>query len=297
MAISDTEADAAYPEFWLATAIGALRANTVMANLVRRDASSELADEGDIVNVTKRGDVTVRDKTEDTPIQTDSPSNTKVPVAMDTHKYVAWTLEDTSDAKAVDEAVEYVEDAMIGLAEAIDSDLLTLYSDVANDVGEGGQDITDSTILDARKQLNDQKAPMSGRNLVVSSKDDRALLAIDKLSDGSTPEGGQALREAQLGRIYGFDAFMDQNVQTSGSNPTITHNLAFHRNAFYLVSRTLKTSPEGAVSTVMTDPVTGMAFRYTRQYSIDDLATKHVIDVLYGVKSVDENRYAVEVLA
>jgi hypothetical protein len=270
-----------------------------MANLVTRDASEEVAEQGDTVNVIKRGDVTVRDKTEGSDITSDSPSNSKVPVVLDTHKYVSWELEDNASSKAVDNALEYIEDAMIGLAEVIDQDLLDLYSDVANDVGTAGQDITDSTVLDARQQLNDQKCPMTGRNMVVSSKDDRALLAIDKLTDPRSVEGGQALREAQIGRLHGFDVFMDQNVRTSGSSPLITHNLAFHRNAFYLVSRQLE-QPEqasGVVSSTMVDPVTGIAMRYLRQYSIKGLATTHVLDVLYGVKSVDEDRYAVEVLA
>lgn len=298
--ITTTEAGPAIPEFWLGKAIGRLRANTVMTRLVTSDFNeTEIANRGDAINVTKRGDVTVRDKTEGTDITSDAPSNTNVKVELDTHKYVSWTLEDNAGSKAIDNAVDYVMDAMDALVEALEGDLLNLYSDVANDVGTAGSDISDATVLDARKTLNDQKAPMTGRNMIVSSKDDRALLAIDKLTDPRSVEGAQALNEGAIGRLHGFDIFMSQLVKTSGSAPTNTHNLAFHKNAFYLVTRpmVLADPRSGAVSVVMTDPVTGITLRYTRQYSIAQLGTVHVIDVLYGVKSVDEDRYAVEVLS
>lgn len=298
--ITTTEAGAAIPEFWLGKAIGRLRANTVMARLVTTDYSeTQIANRGDTVNVTKRGDVTVRDKAEGTDITSDAPSNTGVAVVLDKHKYVSWTLEDNAGSKAIDDAVNYVQDSMDALVEAVETDLLGLYSDVANSVGAAGSDVTDATVLDARKQLNDQKCPQMGRSIIVSSKDDRALLAIDKLTDPRTIEGAQALKEAALGRYAGFDIFMSQLVTETAGPPTNTHNIAFHKNAFYLVTRPLITADprSGAISVIMTDPVTGITLRYTRQYSIAQLATVHVIDVLYGVKSVDEDRYAVEVLS
>ena len=298
--ITTTEAAPAIPEFWLMKAIGRLRAATVMTRLVTTDFSeTEISRKGDTVNVTKRGDVTVRDKAEGTDITSDAPSNTGIAVVLDKHKYVSWTLEDNAGSKAIDDAVNYVQDAMDALIEAVEGDLLNLYSDVAADVGVAGNDISDAIVLDARKVLNDQKAPATGRNLVVSSKDDRALLAIDKLTDPRTPDGAQALREAALGRYAGFDIYMSQLVKTTAGPPTTTHNLAFHKNAFYLVTRPLALPDQrsGVVTAIMTDPVTGITLRYSRQYSIAALATVHVIDILYGVKSVDEDRYAVEVLS
>ena len=64
MAISDTEASPSYPQFWLALAIGALKGNLVMGRLVRRDADDVVAEQGDTININKRGSLTVRDKAE-----------------------------------------------------------------------------------------------------------------------------------------------------------------------------------------------------------------------------------------
>ncbi len=298
--ITTTEAGPAIPEFWLMKAHGRLRAQTVLSRLVTTDVDeTEIAERGDTVTVNKRGDVTARDKTEGTNITSDAPSNTKVAVTLDTHKYVSWTLEDNAGSKAIDDAVNYVQDSMDALVEAMESDIAGLYTGIANSVGTAGSDITDATVLDARKTMSDQKCPASGRNLVVSTKDDRALLAIDKLTDPRSEAGSRALREAQLGRLNGFDVYWSQLIEESGSAPVNTHNLAFHPLAFYLVTRPLKRPDprSGVTVATMTDPLTGVTLRYLKQYSIDKLATVHVIDLLYGVADVDSARYAVEVLS
>ncbi|MFB6374493.1 MAG: P22 phage major capsid protein family protein [Bradymonadaceae bacterium] len=298
MAIGDTEADPAYPEFWLNEAHQYLRANTVMPRLVRTDLDDELAEEGDAVNITELGGLTVRDKQEDTSITTDSPSNSTVQVTLDQHKYIAWTLEDTADAKAVDEALDYLSKSIALLAEEIDKELLGLYSSVATQVGSAGTDVREGTVIDARQKLNDLKAPMGDRALVVSSKDEASLLEVDKFTEASSiGNEGEAIREAQLGRLYGFDTYMSQLVQETGSSPVQTHNIAFDPDAFVLASRPLPQPTEGATSVAQEDSETGIVMRYTRQYSIDKLATTHVIDVLYGTKAVRADELAVEVLA
>lgn len=297
--ITATSAAAAIPEFWLQEAIGYLRANLVMARLVRRDGSAAIAQMGDTVNVTKRGSVTAKDKAANTAIVTDAPSDTKVAVTLNKHKYVAWALEDTAGAEALKSALDYLSDGMAHLAEAVETDLLALYPDIANSVGTAGKDLNELTILQARKQMNDQKAPVNNRNLIVSTKDDIALLGLEKFStvDDRGQAGAEALTEAKLGRIHGFNCYMSQLIATTGTSPVNTHNIAFHPNAFMLVSRALPRpdNASGAVSVTMTDPVTGITMRYTKQYNIANLATTHVIDVLYGVQSVDEDRLAVEV--
>lgn len=299
MAITTTEAAVAIPEFWLAEALGKLKANLVMALLVRRDADGEVAQQGDTVNIIKRGSLTVKDKASGTNVAADSPTNTKVAITLNQHKYVAWHLEDNASAKAVDDALNYIADGMLGLAEAIESDILALYTDIANSVGTAGTALDEATILAARQQLNEQRCPMQGRSLIVSPKDEVALLAIDKFTRANERgDGGMALSEASLGRLFGFDTYMSQMVPVIAGTPDSTHNIAFHGNAFMLATRPLPLPApgSGAIGSVMVDQDLGIAMRYTRQWDSGQLATKHVIDVLYGVKSIDEDRLAVEVL-
>lgn len=298
--ITQTSVDPSTPEFWHAIAIGALRGNTVLPQLVRRDLSQDIASQGDTVNISKRGSLTARDKAASTDITTDGPSNTKVPVVLDTHKYVAWTLEDSAGSVAVANAIQYVEDGIIAIAEAMEADLAALHSEIANDVGTAGTDLSRATVLAARKQLNDQKCPQTGRVLIVSTKDEIALLDDERYArmDARGPGGRSALEEATLGKIHGFQTYMSQYVDVTAGAPDTTHNMAFHRDAFALVSRPLALPPErtGAESMIFLDPVTGVALRYTKQWSINKLGMTHVIDLLYGVKAIDEDRLAVEVI-
>ena len=81
--ITQTSVDPAIPEFWLALALGYLKANLMMARLVRRDGDSVVAEHGDTINITKRGGLTVRDKVEDTDVTADAPSNTKIAGVLD----------------------------------------------------------------------------------------------------------------------------------------------------------------------------------------------------------------------
>lgn len=300
MAITTTEAGPAIPEFWLAEALGRLNNHMVMGRLVRRDADNVIAEEGDTINIIKRGALTVRDKSEGVDVTADSPANTKVAVVLNSHKYVAWNLEDNASAKAIDAALDYVADGMGQLAEAIEADLMALYAQVATSVGAAGTDLTEATVLAARKALNDQKAPMTGRNLIVSTKDEIALLQIDKFSRADAKgDDGDTLREASLGRLYGLDVYTSQLTPVVAGAPDATHNLAFHGNAFMLASRPLAPPDPstGAVGTIMVDPDLGIAMRYTRQWDSNRLQTKHVLDVLYGVKAIDEDRLAVDVLS
>lgn len=296
-----TDVKPSTPEFWNAISINALRGNTVLPQLIRTDLSNDIADVGDTVNISKRGSVTAREKAEDTAITTDGPSTTKVAVSLDTHLYVAWKLEDSAGSVAISNAIRNVETGIIAIAERIESDIAALHSEIATEVGTAGTDINKATLLAARKALNDQKSPQTGRNLIVSTKDDVALLGIEHFTGANTRdmEGLRALREASIGRLFGFDVYMSQYVDVTAGAPDTTHNMAFHEDAFALVSRPLILPPEraGAQAMIFMDPVTGIAMRYTKQWDVNHLATVHVIDVLYGVKAIDEDRLAVEVIS
>ncbi|MGH2628792.1 MAG: P22 phage major capsid protein family protein [Anaerolineales bacterium] len=63
-------------------------------------------------------------------------------------------------------------------------------------------------------------------------------------------------------------------------------NLAFHRNAFALVSRPLDTPPVGDVRTAIAQS-DGIGVRVTIGYDIRKLSVVGVLDLLYGVKTLD----------
>lgn len=298
MATTITDAADIIAKYWLNEAIVRFRKEILMARLCRRDYSETTASLGDTISIPKRGSVTVRDKAPGTDITTDSPSNTKVDVVIDTHKYVSWGAEDHTIAKAMPVGLQYLDDAMPQLAEAVELDLLNLYSECALSAGTQGTPLDEDTILSARQQLNEQNAPMTNRYMVVGPADEANLLKIDRFTRYDARGGNEdRIAEGSLGRLHGFNTFMSTMVPVTGGPQS--NGLAFHPDAFVVVSRMLP-QPEqgmGVISAAMADPISGLVFRYTRGYDIKAQAMINTIDILYGVKAIDEDRLAVHLIS
>ncbi len=293
--ISLTEVDVAIPEFWSATALGALKANTVMAQLVRRDFDNVVATRGDIVNVIRRGQITVNDKVPGTPVTLQNPGNTKIPVELNQHKEVSILIEDIASAKALEDALDYMEDAAIVIAENVDTALLSLYTSAGSSVGAVGTALDVATVTLAGKALNDLKAPKRGRVLVIGSGPEASLLNRSQFT--SSDFGGDVSRiaviEANIGRKYGFDFFMDQQVVITSS--TQVHNVAFHRDAFVLVTRVLPLPPPGSGAVASTVSEDGIGMRALRAFNAAELGVQMTVDILYGTKPLRADTHAVEV--
>ena len=82
-------------------------------------------------------------------------------------------------------------------------------------LGNLSADNSKDYVLEAREQLNINKAPLEGRNLVLAPVSETALLK-NELFIAAQMRGdfGTALESATLGRILGFDTYMDQNVNS-----------------------------------------------------------------------------------
>lgn len=287
------------PEIVAQVALGQLRNSSVLLPTVTRHDELTTAKVGDKVKVPKRGAVSVNDKTATNAVTLQNPTATVVEVTLDKHKEITFLLEDVAAAMENQSSLEgYIQDGMISLAEQVDTDILALYAGLSNDVGTGGTDLTPDTIVDARKTLTDNKAPMTERYLVMASKDEAALLKTEKFTSAAWMEdAGQALKEAMLGRRYGFSLLVHQGVPTSGSSPTNTHCIAYQKGAFVVATRPLPTPPAeyGAKSVYVTDPKSGLGIRVTHSWNADYLGVQVTLDVLYGVAEL-RDELAVEVL-
>jgi hypothetical protein len=307
MAVQTIEdVEAGFPVRILAAAMGALRGNLAALLLVSRDlASEDPATKGDTVKAVKRGSVTVRDKGAGA-IVADAPENTMVALTLDRHKYVAWESGSVVTELSLPQTIQYVVDGMTGLAEAIEADVLsTAYTDAGQFVGTAATALDDETILDLMEDCDNRKWPGMGRVLVVGSKEKASLLRLNKMIDQSIRGdlATQALTNAQLGTLYGFQLFWSSGIAstsvTAGS-PAVTtvtrHNVAMMAPGVLFASRPL-TLPENVHnSAVLVDEETGIALRYVVSWNHDNLSYKHSVDVLYGVAVVDE-RLVTEVRA
>ena len=127
--ISIADVNDSIPTLVATQALGALYANVVIANVVNRDYENEFARAGQSVNIPFLGSLTANDKTEDTDITLNAPTDTKGTLTLDKHKETSFVIEDTARVFAnPDLLAGYAREAALTVATAVETDLAGLYS-------------------------------------------------------------------------------------------------------------------------------------------------------------------------
>ncbi len=360
------------PEFWAQEALIVLENNLVLANLVHRDFEQTAARAGDVINTRRPAGFIARDFEETAGIDLQDASAVNVAVELNRYKDVSFALPSKASSMSAASLVEeFIVPAMSAHAQAVDADLAGLYRDLYHVHGTAGttpDGVED--IVGVRRVLNANKVPLERRRLVIDEEAEYKFLQIPAFHEADkVGDQGTALREASLGRKFGLDVYMDQNIAahqpgtwlddscsaavnsascaeggsscpidglTSGGtikkgdlfrvagdstaytvaedavaadgaavvkfaptartawadNAAITvigahkANLAFHRNAFALVTRPLAPPLGGNVrSTVMS--YNGIGLRVSIGYDMQFKQDVVSIDLLYGVKTLD----------
>lgn len=282
------------PDIIAREALMVLRNNAVMAKLVHRDYSNEfVAGVGDTITVRKPATFEAKEFTSGGTITIQDATETGVEVKMNKHLDVSFAVtakEMTLDIE--DFSQQFLVPAMQAFNDKVDTLLLGLYTDITASVGDSATLPTSiDTIVDAGALLNQAKAPMADRRLVLDPLTEAAYMKLGTFHEADkVGDNGTALREASLGRKFGFDTYMDQNVQKSTG---VIQNLAFHKNAFALVTRPLAL-PNGAAKAAIVN-YDGFGLRVVYGYDITKKTDTISIDMLCGVKTLDAN-LAVKVL-
>jgi hypothetical protein len=211
----------------LAQGLAVLRENIVMPFLVNRGYSAEAAQRGDTVTIPVPSAMTAQDVTASAIKDMTDPqfaSPTSVTIPMDQWKKADFAMTD-KDLVEIQEGYLplQAESAVKALANKVDQDLLGMidglygYSGALGGAGIGINNLSD--VVEARKVLNEQLAPMDPRYMVVGPQGEAEMLSIQAFHDASFGVGGEAILEGRLTRRLGFGIAMDQNVgtQTVGS--------------------------------------------------------------------------------
>ena len=289
--INATQVDSFIPEIWANEAITALRSYLNLARTVRRDMDSTVASKGDTIHIPKTGSLSVNDKTTNENVTRQAPADDVVDVTLDSHKEVTFLVEDVARAQASQDIRGlYLSDAVIAMAEEIESDIAGEYVNAGDDITF--DDSTDATIeasmLSIRKAFVDAKVPMlAPRYLYGSSTLTNALLGVDKFTKANEYGSSTPVQDGVLGDMFGIPLFESQLVVSAGS-PAVEHNLAYTKDAIALVMRALPTdgNGEGVSQSVVTDPESGISMRITSSYDANALGRQVTLDVLYGIKTV-----------
>lgn len=192
--------------------------NLVMPNLVYRDYSPTFTNLGDTIQVKKPVVYTAQDFTVGSSVNAQDVKENSVDVKLDKIATVDINIGAIEGAvnfngKLVE---DFIEPAAVALAEKINRAGLELYKKIPNALGTAGTtpDGLDD-LANARKFLNAAKAPLSDRRAIWDVEADAAFTQIPNLVRVNESGSPRALREGEIGRVYGIDNYMSQAVASA----------------------------------------------------------------------------------
>lgn len=224
------------PQVVAREALMVLENNLVMANLVYRDFENEFANVGD--TVTARVPATFSAQEFTTSISPQDATEGSVAVTLNKHLDVSIAVTSKELTLSIqDFSEQFIQPAMRAIAQKIDEAILSLYADIPYFVKKASS-VSTSDIANLGKILNTNKAPLEDRYLVLNPDAYAQYIVLDAFLHADKTGDTETLRNASLGRVLGFDSFMDQNV-------------ALHNNGTFAVSSgtlTVASASAGATS-------------------------------------------------
>ena len=217
-----------------------------------------------------------------TQIDYDTISETPVDVTL-SHLYHATKVTDESMSLELEAFAEQVTRIQVAaVATGAEDELAGVMNTLAMDlsIASGGSDV-ESIVLEAREILGEADVPTGGRWLAVSPAVATYLLKLDKLSRVDAAGTASALRDAIIGRFYGFTV-VESNGLTAGTA------VAYHESGFAFANRTPVTPRGAADSATASDGGVGM--RQIFQYAPDFLSDVSVVSTFAGAALVDADR-------
>ena len=262
------------PEVWSKGVYENLKKKLVFANLVTR-YDSDVKNAGDTIHVVKPSQESARDKTGNSDVTFDTFTDGKVDIAIDKHKYVAKVVEDIVKVQSqFDVRGIYEKEIGYALANAIDTSLAALESDVTTNVVSAGAALEDAEIITAIEYLDVLDVDRDDRFFVIHPEAMADILALDKFTryDATGSSGVQTgANNGLIADAYGVKVYMTSNIVTDTAvTPDHLQNLLFHKSAFALA---LQQAP-----------------KMEAEYSVDKIGWKILGHTIYGVKTLDETR-------
>lgn len=292
-------------------ALATLYETTHLAQLVHRDYEADFAGRvGDTITVRKPATFVATEFNRSTGIVPQNATESGFPVVLNHLPDVSFTVTtEQLNLEINDFGTQLLDPAMEAMSQKIDRDILGLRSDITQTVGAvaedaGGEDHayadgkypwSDSRVLiEAGAVLDRAKVPQADRRVVVGPTTKARWMAEKTWRQADHRGDTDGLREASFGpRVSGFDPYMTQNVEQPPATPTTGQptteiDVAFHRTAFALVTRTLEVPPGAQDATIM--QYKGFGLRVVYDYDIKYKQTVVSVDCLYGVKTLDASR-------
>lgn len=214
--VNTNDNDAFIPELWSQETLALLEENMVLANLVHRDFENDFAKFGEVVNTRRYGDMEIKRKIDGQSYVDQDATSENIPVVMDQHVYISFTIYDEEQTKSMQDLVEaHLRPAALGMARGIDRIIggrIAGFAVSPQTAGRLGTAPDKNTLLDARNVLNKRNVPMDARSMLLTPDSETALLELDQLSKVNEAGSTQGLIDAVLGKKWSWLTYMGQNT-------------------------------------------------------------------------------------
>lgn len=240
---------------------------------------------GDTITVRVRQPRSSRTHTEGTTITYDDINEIGVNVTL-AHIYDATLV---SDAELSLELVDFgaqvttpqVSSVAVGAENEVASAMNAVVAEGSFSAASPSSEDTETQILAAREALSNADVPAGDRFMAVSPEIASRVLSVDKFTRVDASGDDSALRNAVIGRLYGF-TFVESNALDAGTA------VAYHRSGFVMGNR-VPLEPRGATESA-TARQGGIGIRSIFQYQPDKLSDASVLSTFAGSSVVEDAR-------
>lgn len=280
------------------TALATLYNTIVLAQLVWRDWDNEFQKIGRTVNIRKPAVFESEKFDRNKGTQAQDINEDEVAVTLDTIRNVTVAVTDEEmTLDIVDFQAQVLNPMMESIAQDIDGDLAERLVKVAREAkqlapigtNQEGHLAANTAYSKSREILSRNKYPRSNRNAAISPEGVTSVLE-DKLLVAAHESGTtDALREAEIGRIYGIESYETQEFGEGNGPKGEADGVVFHQTAVTLAMRPL-VEPKGVASNqVSVESFKSLSLRTVYQYNGQKKQDEVSIDTLYGIATTRED--------
>ena len=267
---STTTADVLIPEVWSPKVNDFFRAN-LKAGAFFEDWSDDVAGGGDIIHVPNISEMTANNKTVGSEVVLSAPTETKIDLTINTHKHVAFVIEDAVASKIKSSYMaqqKYAENAGYTVGATLEDAIIALFTGFSQTVGDSTTALNDSNIRQAIAYLDVANVPQENRAFFLHPNVIwKQLMGIDKFTLVTNTGGADPVLKGTVGNLYGYPVIGTSRLGTS------------------LGSRIGALAHKSAIAFAVANP-SGMAginkVRLQTAYLLEYLGTLVVADIIFG---------------
>lgn len=274
-----TDLDVLIPSIWGERINDLLRNKLVLGGFFT-DRSSELAGGGDTLHTPNITEMTAASKSNATAVTLNSPTETKIDLAVDQWYEVSFMIEDKQAAQVKQSYYlqeKYASNAAYTVASKLEVALASLFDNFSNTVGGSVTNVLDS---DIRKAIGIYEGanndPADGAFFFDTKVFWNQLQNIDKFALAINSPVQDPVAKRPMAMLYGYPVWLSNNIQyISGS--TGRANALASKDALHWARATLPTS-----NVAKNQMVGSMGVRVQTHYIPDYLGFLTTADLVYG---------------